>query len=506
MTILFVHPIDGNDDTGNGSEASPYKTRLKARQSLGTGQPHQILVRRGTTEVITSTLGSFRSGLNADQPFVYGTYGPASDGPARLTAATNIGDLMYILSGEQHVLIQDWWFDGAGVVSRPFQAQCLTANTSVELRRCQFTGSATNGSFIDNKASGTYTVTVVMRDCHAEDNAGHGFHAVGAATVTYFDCSATRNGATLATGGHGFSSHAYRDSFDTGWTLVSGTIYSRSYTTVPLKVCAVQNSTYPILANAGATASPALGQYGQTGGLTYVNIGTNPNGQLITFQTSATPAITYNDCMAWGNLDNLAAIFREGHGFAADDFSQVTFNRCMSWGNEGAGYSLNMGDSNTLAQCFAWDNDRAAISIQRSSTNNINAFVAVNNDRDRYHGSELVFFASSANNVIRNSIFHALAGGEYVIYADDQSLTGNVPQNCVIYNGALTARGLNVLKDADRNVFADPRLVSVTNPRLGLKADTPCRNAGRFVPGVRGIDGRRYRGHHIGPWADIRRA
>ena len=501
MTALFVNWDTGDDTTGNGSVLAPYKTRNKARTMVSNGA-NQIYVRRGTTEPLSATLGSFRSGASASAPFVYGVYGPERDGYAKVTATADIGDLMYILSGETNVLIEGWDFDGSDVVTRPFQAQANTAaTTGITLRRCRFQRSSANGAFLDNKASGTYALSVTYEECVFERNAGHGAHATGLATGTYNKCRSSRNGARLATGGHGFSSHAYRDSFTTGWTLVSGNIYSRTYATTPLKVCAVQNSTYPILANGGATTTPSAGQYGVSGGALYINIGANPNGQLISIQTTASPAVTYQDCVAFDNLDNPNAPFREGHGFAADDFTTATFLRCDSYNNEGSGFSLNMGDSSVIRHCFAYGNRRAGIVMQRSGSNTVDANVVAGNDVSNYHGAQLVLFASALSNVVQNNILLA-AGGDYVIYGDDQSLTNTIRNNA-LWGGAIISRGFAL---ASSNVIADPRLMSVANPDAGLRGDSPCRGAGLFTAGARDRYGRRYAEPNIGPFAVIPRA
>lgn len=495
MTTLYVNAVTGDDTTGTGALLNPFRTVNRARTALSNGG-HQILARRGTTQRLTAVQGNFRSGASAADPFVYGVYGPESDGPFTFTADSPIGDLMYILSGENNVRIEGYRFDGNGIVTRPFQAQADTANTTgIVLRRCEFINGPAVGAYVENKNSALRTLSVDFEDCLHERNGSHGFYARGVLTSNLRRCEARYNGAIVLTGGHGFSSQAEFVAYTTGWSGPVGQVYSRSHTAPVLKVASTAGA-YPVLSNAGATTTPALGQYGVTGGLLYVNVGASDvNTLTTTVMTSASPVLLYEDCIAHHNIHMPLALFREGHGFAADDFSNARFVRCVSYENEGAGFSLNAGDGSRIEACIAAGNRAAGVSVARGIGNTIIHGAFVGNDLLPHHNAQMLFQAGSASNVARNNI--VVGGGTNGIRGDATSGTNTV-QNNLVFGMPTAVNGIT----ASGTVIADPMLADPGRPWLGLKPGSPAWRAGVAIQGARDRFGRRYPNpSHIGPWA-----
>lgn len=87
--------------------------------------------------------------------------------------------------------------------------------------------------------------------------------------------------------------------YTSGWTLQSGSIYSRTVTGTPLAVYLDQQSAWNAdlnsraiqLAVAGSPTSPGTNEWGFDAGTLYVNIGTDPASDTIRVTSSTTPII-----------------------------------------------------------------------------------------------------------------------------------------------------------------------------------------------------------------------
>lgn len=496
MTVIFVNPTPGvGNDANNGlTELTPVATLNRARQLQTVNGNHQILARRGTTQRLTAVHGNFRSGDSAAAPFTYGVYGPEKDGPFTLTADSNIGDLMYILSNENFVHIEDYVFDGNGIVTRPFQVQADIGNTNgIVLRRCVFRRGPAVGSYVENKNSALRTLSVTFEDCLHENNGSHGFYARGAMIANVRRCEARYNGAIVQTGGHGFSAQSELQTFTTGWSGPVSGVWSRAFTPAQALKVTTTLGTFEILANAGATTTPAAGQYGLTGGVLYINIGAGlPNTLTVNVMTSPSPTLTYEDCVAHHNIQMPLAIFREGHGFAADDFASSRFLRCVSYDNDGAGFSLNAGDGSVVESCVAYDNKAGAVAILRGRSNAVRNNTFLRNDLLPHHNAQVVLQGGSVNNNVSNNIISG--GGTRGVFADVTSASNTVATNCI--NGPATA----VVGVTDTGtITADPRPhlngdLSLRVPpgatKATIAADNPLALAGTYIPGVRLRNGR----------------
>lgn len=382
MSEYFVHPVNGNDTTGDGSQNSPWKTREKARTSTSTGN-HRVNVHAATIETVASTT-QFRNGTGVGTEYAYGAYG-YGDTPPILRADASVQDVAWMLGGSQYAIVEDWIFDAQGNNTRPFNLQSNSANVrDIIFRRCAFRNGGNsvgtrNGFTADAKLAGFTIRSLLFEDCEFSNAASHGLVAVGDVQYIARRCRAFGNGRH--TGAHGFSSLAYRDT-PTGWSG-GPSIYSKAISNTPLQVV-TSLASYRYLTNAGATASPAAGQFGFTGGTLYIHLGgANPASYTIYYNYTLCGPVEYEDCEAWGNLAYSPYPYVEGAGFQVDDFSVGNFKRCKSFDNEGPGFSFNIGASKGLLEsCAARNNGRHGIVVSHATGVTVRYFTCDHNARN----------------------------------------------------------------------------------------------------------------------------
>jgi hypothetical protein len=189
--------------------------------------------------------------------------------------------------------------------------------------------------------------------CNFSDNGKHGADIKGNwSDVQYSYVTANRNGSLAA--GHGLSSHPHVSTTTTGWTLVGGTIYSRSVSNDTVQKVIDRTGLSVLAHNDGAYATLASGEWDQNSTTLYVNIGSDPEGKTLTYIRGAASGIIYDHCTTDGNVASVAG---EGHGIAFDDGSNgCTVRYCTSRLNDGAGWQNKWGDNNTVEFSFAKEN------------------------------------------------------------------------------------------------------------------------------------------------------
>ena len=506
MTTVYVDPQRGNDTTGNGSITSPFATRTKGRQATGAGA-HSVLVKRGSVETLSTTFQATScNGTGPSTPFRFGVYGDAADGPAIIRAPSNITDLMFVLGGAQYIEVSDWDFDGQGFNQTPINIQSNTADViGITFRRCRaYNTTVRNGMTADGKVAGYKITDLLFEDCEAFNNAAHGFFAVGDVDVTYRRCRAMFNGATATNGGHGFSSIAYRNQVTAAsWVLQSGTTYRVSTGGVtPLKVIINGHGTYPVLANAGATATPSAGQWGYTGGFLYINTNDAATSYTGTYSYTVSPTILYEQCEAFNNIAFAGAPYHEGHGFAADDFtSYARFIGCISRDNEGNGISLNSGDYNTITGLVAYRNDLPAIQSWRGTGHRIINNTLIDNNTSAYADSEVRLSGMSTSAIVSNNIIRADGGSQSTVGLefDSTSTSGTAANNNI--TGAST-RSSGVTESGA--LSSDPAPYLTDSYRLVYSVSSPFVSGGTYLPAVTLRNGRcRPRATPVGAYAAL---
>jgi len=273
-----------------------------------------------------------------------------------------------------------------------------------------------------------------------------------------------------------------RTNVTSGWTLVSGTTYSRTLAASEVTVHKVKApSPYQRLTpNAGLTA----GSYHQIGTTLYVNIGQNPNGVEVIYAWGRTEGIILEDCWSHHNIHNPAAPWREGHGFAFDDFtSRSIIRRCSSYENEGVGYSINHGEYNLIESSTAIRNHRRAVMVVAGRGNHVRNLTAIDNyatDETAY--SDVDFSAMAVDGSVSNSIIVGRA-------PHGISNTTGVTNSLTLTNNSIYGHTNRTQNNVETGaVVGNPLLDQFGVPLAG----SPCRETGAVRLGLLDRRGSRF--------------
>jgi hypothetical protein len=140
----------------------------------------------------------------------------------------------------------------------------------------------------------------------------------------------------------------------------------------------------------------------------YINVGSasNPSGQGINYSWGRCYNIMVVGNEAYGNIWDRSAPFHEGHGFAADDYSElVTFFRNHSHHNQGSAFSVNKGDDDRVEANVAHDNWNAALA--GASCRRLKAYHNTFHDNNQGTGAysgEIALFTYAKDCEITNNI------------------------------------------------------------------------------------------------------
>lgn len=424
-------------DSELGVDANDGKSIDKAKKSYqvfvlagfpGAAQGDTYLFKRGTTQVIDAANINAGAGASDTVRTKYGAYGVAAV-PYSIWTPPPSGTLnnAYILnvSGRSYTDFEDMYFDGLNraTYSLYMLASGATACSGHALRRCLFTNMAPSALGIPNGSGlifgGTDTSTgdtsnYLIEDCEFFNNPVHGMIVNGAYNVTVRRSLFHGNGFDAPTGGHGFSSkYRLQESTSSGWTLTSGTIWQRTLAAYQADVYYVKTNVtnYGRLdKNTSTPTTPSVGQFGVSGGILYINMGsvTNPATQTVQYAWGRCYNLIVEDCEAWGNIRDPRATDVEGHGFAFDNWADNSiFRRNHSHDNQGAGFSLNLGDNNIVESSIATHNAAAGIQCAsaRGSLIRKNTSVFNNQGPEGVKGDgEIVQFPNCRDGEIKQNI------------------------------------------------------------------------------------------------------
>lgn len=440
MAVRYFDSVNGNNSNDGLTPATAWATfDAKAPSCVGGDT---LLFARGTTQVINTIYRQFPNG-SVNSPTYVGAYGFGS-APV-FTNPTSIGSMILNSSNASYVTIEDIDFNAASTSGSGnsqtlyISAQGASAANNMIFRRCIFRNCASSGFYVAQETTATAAPNnILVEDCLSYNNGGHGFITTGY-NITYNRCVAYNNG--LATGAHGFSSYRLREDFTSGWTLVSGNVYSQASARANYYYVRVssgaQSSVWPqLIKNSSTPTTPNPGEYGYTGGVLYINIGANPAGHTITAAYGLGGYnIKYVDCVAYNNKAYPIYPYHEGHGFAFDDFTSFsTIDRCYSYGNEGAGISFNQGEQNTVKNCVIVSNDYGGIGINAYPYNYVYNNLLYNNGKTLSPAyGEVVLLGRSAYTEIKNNIIYATYCPSGV-YSSGTDKTGVVISNNIIYS------------------------------------------------------------------------
>lgn len=478
MTTYYVDAENGNDSNSGLTPLLAKKTYNSARLATTNGF-HSILLKRGQIHLLAAE-GSARNGTSADLPFYIGAYGEGSKPIFRPNwTPSSSTSLFWLLSGSQYIKIEDIVFDAADTpfVNTAFNVMLVSASdiTGITVRRCEFTRSGSSGTSLFwnggvNWAANTIR-DVVYEDCLAYDNGTHGFIGGGLNAVMR-RCKSFRNGRK--SGGHGFSIQgACRTTVTSGWTLVSGTIYSRAVTNEVWGVFSSITTHRALVKNTSTPTTPASGEYGWQAGTLYVNFGTNPNGPTVDFCQTKN-SITWEDCEAFDNYAFYPYPYVEGQGFQFDDWTSFSYAyRCKSYNNGGAGFSFNNTAECSAVSLVAYNNARRGVTIQASrNVSVVNPTLYENNKGGmRYPSSENIAvspdqeeiaLSQSPSTNIQNPAVKARSI-LYAINSDTTSITSSTCNSCmgsgmtsIFISSGIIAGTNNVVQDnllLDKDTF-----------------------------------------------------
>lgn len=476
MAIYYFDSVNGSDSNNGISEQTPW-ANWQAKFGANVFAGDTCAFKRGTQQVVTTQFQGLRGGSNAANPSKMIAYGPYGPKPKFVYGGTPWG---YILNAANisNFLIEDLDFDGLGANSTIYIAAQGTGSVSNwRINRSDFHNSGVNrnGLSFSKESSATSGAAsgLTIFGCNFYDNGQHGLISIAASGVRVFKSKAYANGYNAGTGGgHGFSSRWDRADVTSGWTLVSGNIYSRglsSAETAEGNIGYVQTSIpnkTRLNKNTNTPTTPGSYEYGVSGSTLYINLnGSNPNGQNIRYAYHRCTDIIYEDCEAYSNIVNPLSQFQEGNGFAFDDFTDTSvFRRCKSYNNQGRGFSINRGDGNIVEDSLAWGNGLTGVSSNTSQSLTIrrSTFVynGIGNSLTSFGQSEM-YFSPQVNVSISQSVVVAQSNAPLAIN-DDNFSTVAVDKSSV--SGGLALSNAVVFTNP---INGDPKVTQYGVPKIG---------------------------------------
>lgn len=448
MATIYIDP--GAAVNGNGTLSAPFNTWASVSWVSG----NIYLQRRGTVAPEQVSVGI--SGT-ASAPVVLGAYGSGENPVVGLGAQYGV-----YLAARQYVQVND--LTAERCTSHGFYIRTSGSNiTTIRLNRCVSRRNARNGFFLDGVLLTATLQDVVFDRCEAYDNGEHGYDTLGIVqNVTWKRCKAARNGTYYL--GHGFSTHPFiSNNITSGWTLVSGTVYSRVLSAGESVQKLINRTAKITLAkNAGAGAAVTAQQWDQSGTTLYINIGTDPNGSNIAWKRAAHGPFYYERCKSWDNRTDAGP--GEGHGFAADDMSGPSFYRsCFAYNNTGAGFQNQWSDDVTVTGCVArgnrLSNFRTTGHTDRLTVCNCTSAESIE------HG--FFFDAPFSAVTLRNCLAVENGRGGAGLFAFAAAAAGITASNNAAYRNGLSGANVTSNITSANTVTADPLINVVFRPKDG---------------------------------------
>lgn len=466
MANYYFDSINGSDVSGDGTQGNPWATWASKGGLVFANDT--AFFKRGTTQVILAQFAGMRSSTSFK---AYGPYGPLP----RIIYGGTFWGYTFNLSNVSNILIEDIDFDGVGVNSALLiQAQTAGSVSGITMRRCLVHNSGGRSGVVYQNSGSTGTISGLLFEySDFYDNGEHGIIGIAATGIKYKRCRAWNNGGQSINGGHGFSSRWDRSDVTSGWTLVSGTCYSRTISGIEAIENAIGYVAVPVANHGRMTlntvtpTNPGLYGYGVVVNVPgsqltlYVDAGINLNTVKVRYAFRRCTNLVYEDCEAFNNKVNTASPFQEGNGFAFDDYTDTsTVRRCKSHDNQGRGFSVNQGDNNLIEDCAAWGNGLTAVSSNTSSGLTIRRSTFVYNGLGNFITPNVVpsemYFSPQVQASISQSVLVASPGSLLAI-SDDPFTTisvdrcsisgaaavGNAitPTNAIAGNPKVTAQG-----------------------------------------------------------------
>lgn len=473
-------------DADNGSDGNDGLTPGTAKRWLepfGAGASDRLLFRRGTRQLIQTTAEKTIVNGVPGAPTYYGVYGEAQVPYAIFTKpAGSPGSTILNGSHRRDYVVEDLFFDLAGTSA--YNSLYVSATTSgnangIRIRRCKFANSVGDraGLYVGVENTINTVFDVLIDDCEFWNCGADGLTILAGSGVIARNCRGWDNGLTGVNGGHNFRMSSRFVSVSSGWTLVSGTVYSRALGSHETDVAFVRHGSYPrMVKNVATPTAPTVGQFGVSGGLLYINANGNPNGGSVNYVWRAGANNGFEYCHSLRSRWNTAAPFHEGHGMSFDDWASDSWMiGCVIEDSEGLGVSINGGDNNLIHACVIQRSEMRGISLGSGAGNQVThcEFLRNNTGRDASN-AEIGGSATAANTVIRNNIMHS-PGRTYGVYFD--SASGCVAENNLVFGTTDAVFG----GTETGTVTIDPMYLDAMNALAGLREESPARRAGIFL-------------------------
>lgn len=490
MATWYFDSVNGSDSNNGLSEATP-KASYYAFDLGTSGVGDTFLFKRGTTQLFAD-YKPIESGSSSTAMSKYGAYGSAQVPYAIFRNPTGTNGIILNAAQSKYVLFQDLYFEmeGSPVLHSIYCASQGAGQTIGNIiRRCYFHG-ANNGASDGGSglsiareaaatASGPQDYTI--EDCDFWGNAAHGLIITGGQNIAVRRSRFWGNGFRDASGGHGFSSRALHTTAPSGWSRPGGTgvVWQRTLVAPQTDAYYVRTNVSAYLRltrNSATPTTPAAGEYGVSGGILYINVGStsDPSTQAITYVYALCSYLTIEDCISYGNYSDVRTAGTEGHGFAFDDYADNSvFRRNKSYGNEGFGFSVNRGDANKIVGNIAYENGGPAVlgNIADALVVRNNTFKGNNTNPTHARDAEIYLGYTCSNGVITNNIMKGST--QYGVNNDPANTGFSGATNCI--HGFLTA---------DRTGFVtgtkavDPQLTDNHRPANSLLIRTGTYTSG----------------------------
>ena len=481
MTDHYFDPVNGSDSANGFTQATAKKSYDTYIQSFGASGD-RFFLKRGVDHIISTANTGVRSGVNNGQRTLLAAYGEAQVPYAFVKNPTAVGNMILNGSGRSYVDFEDLYFDGQGVCQYSIYlfASGSTPNVGHSISRCYFTNmlSGQAGLIFGGTATSTGdTGYYLIEDSYFFDNPGHGLIPNGAHDILVRRCKFLRNGFDAQFGGHGFSAKYRVTDALSGWTSPGlNKIWQRNLAAYEPDVYYVKTSVtaYKRLSKktTGDLTAPAPGEFSVSAGLLYINVNSlsDPATQSINYAWGRCYNIVVEDCESAYNIADPKAQYLEGHGFAFDAYTDdSTFRRCDSHHNDGAAFSLNLGDRNVVESSIAEGNGVSAVSGASCEDVVIkhNTFRFNNTGTNPYNG-EIVFLSNAKNGTVTNN---ALEGSTVRALDLDATCTGFSGTNNAAYGYSTIESGSTLTG----TITDAPLMTASRRPRAAslLGAGTP---------------------------------
>jgi len=496
----YFYDWDNGNNANAGTQVAPKKYPTGATWTAGDAH----LFKRGTRTYTQGATARVRvTTVNGGGPGNYVRFGAWGDGPNPIFDATDITGAnggvpwqypMFVDGSAKYAIIEDLDVTGSYSSGLRIGHDGGTEINNIIVRRCRAYGCAmtysvaSDGIQVGAGLDGALLNGIVLEDCDAFDNGGHGMKfRQNSVNCVMRRCRAWNNALYYA--GHNMGTSGAQVSISGSWSLVSGNIYQRTLTPgTAMGVSTITNDNFDGLAAQGVggywlmdkasnPSAPGSGEFGvPSNNLLYANFGGSNPGSTTMYVFCRSPRRNLViKCESWACVDGNGS---EGHGIALDAVSyDCVVTGCISRNNQGYGISLN---NNFRSRAFGnlIVGNRRGIYDNGGRTNYV-----ICNTIEQDNAQACIMHSGRSILTARNNV---LIGGSAGIYRSGAS--DSTVEEYNIYYGqsdGSVMEGAVAQSLGTGSVEADPLLDSSYRPT----AASPCVGAGLYIRGVKHFGG-----------------